>query len=158
MNKEYEYSFKAENIENYINYCTKNNYKLEKETEQIRKIYYNDWGVNARLTTDIKDTTTTTVLDFKEQEQNLGQNLVKELRESKPLSIPNTEIEAALSILDTLNYKLHVTLHRIRYVYSKDDIKLEIDRYLSPDTSCVIAIEGNNKEGVAKVYEEIKNM
>ena len=50
MNKEYEYSFYVEEIEPYIQYCEKNDYKKTSEGNQIRELYKNGNKILARIT------------------------------------------------------------------------------------------------------------
>lgn len=48
---EYEYSFKVDSLDKYINYCKTNNYELVEETNQTRILYKNNNGTIARITT-----------------------------------------------------------------------------------------------------------
>ena len=50
MNKEYEYSFYVKEIEPYIQYCEKNDYKKTSEGNQIRELYKNGNKILARIT------------------------------------------------------------------------------------------------------------
>lgn len=51
---EYEYSFKVDNLDKYINYCKNNNYELVEETSLTRILYKNKNEKKARITTKKK--------------------------------------------------------------------------------------------------------
>ena len=61
---EYEYSFKVENIDKYVNYCKNNDYKLIDMVKQTRIIYRNDNKTIARITINEYDNNTKMFLDF----------------------------------------------------------------------------------------------
>ena len=56
--------------------------------------------------------------------------------------------------LKVLEFKQSADNLRTRYVYEKDGVKFEIDKYVRPEMN-VIGIEGE-KEKVDKIYKEIK--
>lgn len=148
---EYEYSFKVENIDKYIDYCKNNDYKLIDIVNQTRILYRNDNKTMARITINEYDNDTKMFLDFKED--NLTDDILKIRKETLPLEFNNIEI--INSILDFLEYKKDITLIRKRIIYEKENIKFEIDEYKSPEVYNVVAIEGN-KEYVDKVYNELE--
>ena len=90
-------------------------------------------------------------LDFKDD--IISDDVLIERRESKDIKFD--DLEAVESILDFLNYKKDNTLIRTRLVYKKGNVKFELDNYELPESSFVVAIEGN-KEEVDNVYEEVK--
>ena len=149
---EYEYSFKVKDLTKYLDYCKKNNYQLEEETNQERILYRNANKTIARITTKIKDNKANTYLDFKDE--NDSDEILKVSRETIPLKVTKNNKEAVLSILDMLGYQKDKTLIRKRWVYKKDEITFEIDDYKEPKMK-VVAIEGN-KEQVDKVYQELE--
>ena len=128
---EYEYSFKVKDLTKYLDYCKKNNYRLEEETNQERILYRN----------------------FKDE--NDSDEILKVSRETIPLRVTKNNKEAVLSILDMLGYQKDKTLVRKRWVYKKDKVTFEIDDYKEPKMK-VVAIEGN-KEQVDKVYQELED-
>ena len=146
--KEYEYSFKVSSLNPYIDYCQKNNFDFVEETNQSRTIYRNSNKTIARIT--IKNGILKS-LDFKDD--IISDDILIERRESKDIKFD--DLEAVESILDFLNYKKDNTLIRTRLVYKKGSVKFELDSYELPESSFVVAIEGN-KEEVDKVYEEVK--
>lgn len=148
---EYEYSFKVENIDKYVNYCKNNDYKLIDMVKQTRIIYRNDNKTMARITINEYDNNTKMFLDFKED--NLTDDILKIRKETLPLEF--NDIEIINSMLDFLEYKKDITLIRKRIIYEKENIKFEIDEYKSPEVYNVVAIEGN-KEYVDKVYNELE--
>lgn len=149
---EYEYSFKVSNIEEYINYCKKNNYKLTSEEEQIRTIYRNKNNM-ARITKNIVNGNTILKLDFKEDKLDNKDLIIR--KESKSIIFDNEG--NCEDILLYLEYKKDNTLNRIRYVYEKGNVKFEIDIYKEPTHAYVIAIEGE-KEEVDKVYTKLEKL
>ena len=151
--KEYEYSFKVDGLDKYIEYCQTNGYEFLEETNQIRIIYRNTNKTIARLTTNIKSGAVTKKLDFKDD--ILSDSVLIERRESLPIEVSNDEVVE--SILDFLNFKKDNTLKRIRTVYKKDNVTFELDTYEAPEKTFVVAIEGE-KEEVDKVYEEVMNI
>ena len=150
---EYEYSFKVDNLDKYINYCKNNNYELVEETSQIRILYKNNNGTIARITTKEKNNIKNTYLDFKDD--NDSDDILKVSRETIPLEVTDDNKKAVLSILEMLEYKKNKTLIRNRVVYKKDGVTFEIDNYIEPKMK-VIAIEGI-KEEVDIVYNELKD-
>ncbi len=150
---EYEYSFKVKDLTKYLDYCKKNNYRLEEETNQERILYRNANKTIARITTKIKDNKAKTSLDFKDE--NDSDEILKVSRETIPLRVTKNNKEAVLSILDMLGYQKDKTLVRKRWVYKKDKVTFEIDNYKEPKMK-VVAIEGN-KEQVDKVYQELED-
>ncbi len=63
-------------------------------------------------------------------------------------------MDSVYSILDILEYKKDVTLIRDRSVYEKENVRLELDVYSSPEKMYVVAIEGK-KEEVDSVYNSL---
>ena len=63
---EYEYSFKVDSLDKYINYCISNNYELVEESNQTRTLYRNNNGIMARITNKEKNNIKNTYLDFKD--------------------------------------------------------------------------------------------
>lgn len=149
---EYEYSFKVKDLTKYLDYCKKNNYQLEEETNQERILYRNANKTIARMTTKIKDNKAKIYLDFKDD--NDSDEILKVSRETIPLEVTDSNKEAVLSILDMLGYQKDKILVRNRWVYKKDKVTFEIDDYKEPQMK-VVAIEGN-KEQVDKVYQELE--
>ena len=154
MNKEYEYSFKVTSIDKYIEYCKKNNYKLEEEYNQTRTLYKNNGKIMARITKNDYKTNSIEILNFKDNNEN--NNTLKVCRESKDLIITNDNKEFVESLINILDLKEDKVLKRKRYVYTKNNVKFEIDNYTSPKMN-VIGIEGL-KEEVDKVYSELENL
>lgn len=114
---EYEYSFKVDNLDKYMNYCISNNYELVEESSQIRTLYRNNNGIMARITTKEKNNIKKTYLDFKDD--NNSDEILKISRETIPLLVTEENKEAIDSILDILEYKKDNTLIRNRVVYKK---------------------------------------
>jgi adenylate cyclase class IV len=150
--KEYEYSFKVKNIDHYIKYCQDNDFQLESESYQIREVFKNKNKILARITTDIKNNKKICVLDFKDD--NEKDVLLKEAKESLPLTVNKNNYEAVLSILEILGYYKDIVLKRNRLTYIKESIKFEIDEYMEPEKCFVVAIEGD-KELVDYTYNDI---
>ncbi len=147
---EYEYSFKVNDINKYINYCKDNNYEFIEETKQSRTIYRNPNKTMARITIKENNGNITKCLDFKEDK--LSDAVLIERKESSAIEFDS--ISNAESILDFLDYKKDNTLIRKRTVFKKNGVKFELDDYIEPEISYVVAIEGN-KEEVDKVYQEV---
>ena len=147
--KEYEYSFKVQDLKPYITYCINNNYIEISNSDEIRDLYSNNSGINARITI----TNNEIVLDYKEEDDS--NKILKETLESKQIKINKDELDSIYKELNNKNYKLIKHLERHRIVYIKDNIKFELDEYTYPKHEYVAAIEGN-KEEVDKVYEELK--
>ena len=154
--EEYEYSFKVTNIKPFIEYCEKNNYIKNNITTQNRIVYENRYSndIIARITTNECDGEKEIFLDCK----NVGvrNKDLKISSESIPLEVTSNNKKQIESILDTLNFYIASNLYRTRYVYTKDNIKFEIDEYTSPKMN-VIAIEGE-RDSVDKVYNDLKNI
>ena len=147
--KEYEYSFKVKDLKPYITYCIKNNYKEISNSDEIRDLFSNNSGINARITI----TNNEIVLDYKEEDDS--DKILKETIESKPISINKNKLDSIYKELYNKNYKLIKHLERHRIVFIKNNVKFELDEYIYPNHEFVAAIEGN-KEEVDKVYEELK--
>lgn len=154
--KEYEYSFKVEDIKPYIDYCEENKYELVSESVQIRELYRNPNKILARITTKIKNGLSEQILDFKDD--NNTDDILKISRETIPLKFEENNTDAVNSILEILGYKKDKVLKRTRAVYQKNNVKFELDSYTSPEVMFVVGIEGENKK-VDSIYEEvIKNI
>ena len=149
---EYEYSYRVTNIEEYINYCKKNNYKLIGIVKQTRIIYTNKNKTIARITIE-DDGNITKKLDFKEDKLSKEDLIVR--KESAALTFENDkDVE---NILDFLEYKKGKTIIRKRTIYEKDKVKFEIDEYEKPEICFVVAIEGE-KEETDLVYNELESL
>ena len=120
---EYEYSFKVDKLDLYIDYCEKNNYKKIEENKQTRILYRNKNKTMARVTKKEKNEDIKLFLDFKDD--ILTDEILVERRESLPLEF-NDE-EAVESILEFLEYKRDTILNRTRIVYKKGDVIFELD-------------------------------
>ena len=149
--KEYEYTFKVDDVTPYIKYCEENGFKKKSVTKQNRKVFENQNAkhIIARITTTIQDGKENIVLDFK----NVG-NKSKNFKiseESLPLTIKKDDIKTILNMLEVIDFSLSADNHRTRYEYIKDDIKFEIDDYTIPPMK-IVAIEGDDKK-----VEEILN-
>jgi len=152
--REYEYSFKIDDITPYIDYCKKNNYELEKSNYQVRELFKHENKILARITTEVENKKTTCVLDFKDD--NDTNKLIKEARETLPIKVSRDNRKAIDSMLEILGYHKDKTLKRRRVVYKKGEVKFEIDEYLEPEECYVVAIEGE-KEAVNRLYLELNN-
>lgn len=153
MNIEYEYSFKVKNIEKYIKYCENNNYEKKLENRQIRKLYKNETNIMGRITTDYIGGKEIIVFDFKNND--ISESILKENKETIPLEVQSQDMNRIESILEFFNLKLDKVLDRTRIVYMKNNVKFEIDKYLSPEIMYVIGIEGE-KEEVDTVYNQLE--
>ena len=152
MQKEYEYSSKVKDVKPFIEYCKRNGYKLESEFEQKRVLYKNDSGVLARVTTNnFNNGDCKVFLDFKDE--NESGDTLKVSRESGKIDVTDN-MDFTNSMLTMLNFKLHKELKRTRYVYTKENVKFEIDDYKQPEMQ-VVGIEGN-KEQVDIVYNKLE--
>lgn len=145
---EYEYSFEVKELEKYIKFCEENGYVFKEKTSQIRTIYRKNDKTMARIT--IKNGEKM-LLDFKDD--ILSDDVLIERRETP--SIQFTNIDDANKILSFLHYEKDNSLSRTRYVYEKGNVIFELDHYLEPDETYVVAIEGDKAE-VDKVYETVK--
>lgn len=146
---EYEHSFNVSDIQEYVNYCEKNNYVLKSNTRQIVTIYRNN-GLMVRIAEDINKDKVTYSLDFKEDKLDNNDLIVR--KESKQIIFDN--INNCEDILNFLGYKKDNTLDRVRQVYEKDDVIFEIDSYNKPTKAFVVAIEGD-KSKVDILYKKI---
>lgn len=153
MNKEYEYSFKVNDISPFVEFCKKNNYELEDEYEQIRTLYKNGKTAMARITKNTYPDKSIEVLNFKDD--NLNDNILKVSRESKDLEINDENRDFVISLLEILDLDKTKELIRKRYVYKKNNVIFELDEYTSPVMN-VVAIEGL-KEEVDNVYKELND-
>ncbi len=151
--KEYEYSFKVDDIKPYIEYCEQEGYEKIEESSQIRVLYRNVNKTIARITTKEKNGLKKVLLDFKDDNQS--DDILKISRETLPLEVTDENKDAINSILEMLEYKKDTVLIRNRVVYFKADVTFEIDEYSAPEVMYVIAIEGK-KELVDKVYLYLK--
>lgn len=154
MNKEYEYSFKVKEIEEFINYCKDNDYVLEDEYEQVRKLYKNGGKIMGRITKNSYKNHSVEILNFKDD--NLNDSVLKESRESLDLVIDDSNREFVQSLLDILDLPETKVLIRKRFVYTKNNVKFELDNYIEPKMN-VVAIEGL-KEEVDVVYNDLKQI
>ena len=152
---EYEYSFKVNDINPYINYCIEKGFEKIKEYNQTRTLYTSSNNILARITSQEENGVINTVLDFKDD--NDSDEILKVSRETIPLTVNENNKESIISILDILGYTIKKELIRKRYVFKKDNVIFEIDDYTSPEIMHVVAIEGE-KEEVDKVYNEIKEI
>lgn len=155
-NIEFEHSFKVTDIKPFLDYCEQNGYKKESVVVQNRKVYENalDKKIIARITTETKNEETKTILDFKNVNSKNGDLNISS--ESIPLVIKDNDLDAIESILETINFIQAADNLRTRYVYSKNNIKFEIDEYIRPQAK-VVAIEGDKFE-VEKTYQTIKQL
>ena len=143
--EEYEYNFKVQSIEPFINFCKQNGYKEKQISTQNRVVYENKnkKTMLARITTDIKNNKETTVLDFKNVD-NKNINF-KISNESLPIKVTSKNKKAIMSILQTLEYEEVANNFRTRYVYEKNNVEFEIDDYTRPQMK-IVAIEGDRNE------------
>ncbi len=153
--EEYEYSFEVDEIEPYIEYCEKNSYELHKSNTQKRIVYENFYNKNvlARITTEIENNNEITKIDFKNVTKN--EKILKVSNESIPMLITSENIAVVESILEVLRFIKVSELKRKRYIYKKNNVKFEIDKYIEPIMN-VVAIEGE-KSSVDSVYKKIKD-
>lgn len=83
MKTEYEYSFKVENIEPYIEFCKNKGFLQKEKTYQIITFYRNKNKTKARITTNVINNQKRTYLDFKDDNQ---QDIVLKIsRETIPI-------------------------------------------------------------------------
>ncbi len=149
--EEYEYSFEVKDLKPYIEYCLKNDYKLKSASKQKRVLYRNQNKTLARITYEETDGKVSRKLDFKDDKLNDSDLIIR--RETLPIEFEDEK--AVFSILEFLNYKEDNSLIRERQNYEKNGVKFEIDSYIFPRKTYVVAIEGD-KQQVDKVYEIIK--
>ena len=151
---EYEYSLTVKSIDDYIDFCEKNNYKLIKKVKQTRIIYRNsDNKTNGRITIEEDNGNTKMILDFKEDNLSSGDLHIR--KESAPISFDS--LSNAEDILAFLGYKKDNSLIRERKIYKKNKVTFEIDIYEHPAKSYVVAVEGDKKQ-VDKVYEQLSDI
>ena len=150
-NVEQEYSFKVTSIKPFLKYCKDNGYKKLEKTEQVRILYKKSDKTMLRLTIKKIGHKIIKEMDFKQDK--LSNEPFVERKESLPIVYEDDD--AVYSIIEFLDYKKDIELKRNRYVYYKDNIKFEIDEYVSPEKMLVVAIEGNNKE-IELIYNELK--
>ena len=154
MNKEYEYSFKVNDITPFIDYCINNNYELKNEYKQTRTLYKNGGKVMARITKNVYKDSEVEILNFKDDD--LSDSVLKVSRESKDLIINDENRDFVKSLLEILELNDIKKLVRKRYVYIYQNVIFEIDKYTIPFMN-VVAIEGK-KEEVDKVYNDLKSV
>ena len=152
-NTEYEYSFKVNDIKDYLLYLEDNGYKLVSNTNQQRIIYKNKNKTMARITIEDNNHKKVKKLDFKEDKLSDDDLTIR--KETKPIIFTNgDDIEDTLEFLGYYKDKI---LKRKRRVYQKGKVKFEIDKYEYPFTDYVVALEGN-KEDVDLEYNNLKEL
>lgn len=144
---EYEYSYKVDSLDKYIDYLD-NNYRFIEKYKETRVIYRNN-GNMARITTRNNNY----YLDFKEDKLSSDDLIVR--KESKTIKFDN--LDNCECILEFLNYKKDNSLTRYRTIYEGNNIKFEIDEYIEPEKSFVVSFEGD-KDICDRVAEEIKTL
>ncbi len=151
--QEYEYSFKVESVEPYIDYCIDNGYTKTKESIQNRIVYQslNNEHLIARITSTIVNDENEEILDFKNFSEKHKELQVSD--ESIPLKVDDNNRAIVMSMLEVLDFEEAADNTRKRVVYQNDDVIFEIDEYITPKMN-VVAIEGN-KEKVDLIYEEV---
>ena len=154
MNQEYEYSFKVRTIEPFIEYCVNNNYELKKEYVQTSTLYKNGGKVMARITKNVYESEEIEILNFKDD--NLNDNVLKVSRESKDLRINDENRDFVTSLLEILELNEAKKLIRKRFVFKKNNVIFELDKYTTPVMN-VVALEGLQDE-VDNVYNELKSI
>lgn len=82
---------------------------------------------------------------------------MKASSETTSLKVTEDNKEFIMSMLDMLGFNEFKTLKRKRYVYSKNNVKFEIDEYSEPEKMYVVAVEGE-KEEVDNIYEEVNKL
>ena len=83
--------------------------------------------------------------------RTVGDDKFKVSQESLAMSLKESEIAVAKSMLEVLGFKQSADNLRTRYVYEKEGVKFEIDEYIRPKMN-VIGIEGE-KEKVDEIYK-----
>ena len=151
--EEYEYSFKVESIEPYINYCEDNGYLKIKESIQNRIVYENGSNEHliARITSTIVIDENEEYLDFKNFSEKHKELQVSD--ESIPFKVDDNNRAIIMSMLEVLDFEESADNTRKRVVYENNGVIFEIDEYITPKMN-VVAIEGN-KEKVDLIYQEI---
>lgn len=150
-NIEQEYSFKVTDIKPFINYFKNNSFKKTSKTLEQRTLYRKKDKTLLRLTIKKSGHKIIKEMDFKED--ILSNDVYIQRKESLP--IVYTDDEAVNSVINFLGYEKHITLIRTRYIFKKEDLKVEIDDYISPNKMFVVAIEGNVNK-TSKIYNELK--
>jgi len=146
---EYEYSFKVNSLDKYIEYCENNNYKKISNKYEKVIIFRNINNTIARITFDNKNI----YLDFKEDK--LSGDVLIERKETSKITVDN--YENILKLLEFLGYKEDNTLERNRTLYKKDNVIFELDSYINPEIVYVVSIEGD-KNNVDMIYTEVNNL
>ena len=148
---EYEYSIKVERIKPFVDYCKNNGYVLVSVAKENRVVFQNlnNNNIISRITTTEKSGKTIILFDFKNK--TVGDDKFKVSQESLAMSLKESEIAVAKSMLEVLGFKQSADNLRTRYVYEKDGVKFEIDEYIRPKMN-VIGIEGE-KEKVDEIYK-----
>ena len=151
---EYEYSIKATSIKPFVNYCEENGYALVSVADENRMVFQslNNQNIISRITITENDGEKVCLFDFKNKGK--GSDTFKVATESLALELKDEDVEVAKSMLEVLEFKQSADNLRTRYVYEKDGVKFEIDKYTRPEMN-VIGIEGE-KEKVDKIYKEIE--
>lgn len=150
---EYEYSFETDNLKKYIAFAQVNNFIKVSENRQIRTLYKNGGEVMARITEDIVDDKTIISLDIKDD--FIVKDAARSKRESRTVIFDSKD--AMEDVLNMLGYKKDKELIRNRINYKKDNVCFEFDDYISPNKTCVVAIEGE-KIKVDEIVEKIKKI
>ena len=151
---EYEYSFKVKDVNPFIEFCKKENYMEKSIVSQKRVLYRNNSGILARITTNSQGENEKSYLNFKEADDS--EKILKVSKESIELEINDSNKEFVKSLLNMFEFKENKELIRKRYVYTKGNVKFEIDEYQKPQMK-VVAIEGEKKE-VDEVYKKIEEL
>ena len=153
--QEYEYSFKVESVEPYIEYCTNKGYTKVKESIQNRIVYQslNNEHLIARITSTVVNDENEEILDFKNFSEKHKELQVSD--ESIPLKINDDNRAIIMSMLEVLDFEESADNTRKRIVYQNEDVIFEIDEYITPKMN-IIAIEGN-KEKVDLVYDDVSS-
>lgn len=142
---EYEYSYKVEDLKEYLEYI-ESNYTFEDKYKEKRVIYRNRDTI-ARITYK-KDIMT---LDFKENKISNDDLIIR--KESKSIKFDN--LDNCEDILSFLGYKKDNSMLRYRSIYKGKNIKFEIDEYIEPEKAYVVSFEGD-KDICDKVNEYFK--
>ena len=151
--QEYEYSFKVESVEPYIDYCIEHGYTKIIESIQNRIVYQslNNEHLIARITSTVVNDENEEILDFKNFSEKHKELQVSD--ESIPFIVNDDNRATIMSMLEVLDFEESADNTRKRVVYQNDDVIFEIDEYITPKMN-VVAIEGN-KEKVDLIYEEV---
>ena len=151
---EYEYSIRAKTIKPFIEYCERNDYKFISKTEENRIVFENkaNRDIIARITTTKSGDEEICLFDFKNK--SVGDATFKIAKESLPLQIRKDDIYVIKNMFDVIGFEQSADNLRTRYVYEKDGVKFEIDKYSRPEMN-IIGIEGD-KNKVDKTYNDLK--